>query len=614
MSCPKNRSDRSKRPVRTQDMRERRQTYVWKAVKENPNLYCWMPASLRKNVVETVAIEDVNIQDIPPAPYPKDYNEIVRKLADNAKETMETVLREEYKKNPSDPRAQVMYDDKQKYAITKDFIKERDRVLYGGTAMNMYLPKEAKFYNRGDTPDYDFYSPSPWEDAVDLADRLYDAGFNYTSVRTGVHKGTIKVFANFYPVADITYVPQEMYDRIPTRKKQGIRVIAPEVVMEDYYLQAALAPERWEKIEKRIVRFKKWVKPLGRKFKCSKDIFLNENTKLPEKDILDLWDICYDYIHTRKLPFGGSVAYNTYVQAGGGKERVLTTKFEAYSETARSDVDTLFGLLAPLVGDIHDLHVYSTYETYKALNNTSYVITYKGEDICKITDITVCIPVKYISDKWIVGIDYLKYEMYLAIAYGEDEEVKNTSKCLLKYLNKVQANFYKKRRKKEWDDSPFQRFIPRCVGPSRGVVHEALLQRWVDSVDHKKTIRVIKPKKDTITISGVKGKRIEILPKGEISGECIGKGEGDCVYPCVWNRDYRRCFDMPIGIYKAGQRKVVPLAPVDIDPEAGDYPVYGGPGQGGYGRTYPFEAPAGGYPSFGIPAPGVGEYPSYERK
>ena len=51
----------------------------------------------------------------------------------------------------------------------KMYFKKKKIVLYGGTAINYYLPKEQKFYNDDiDIPDYDGYSNNAKANALNL--------------------------------------------------------------------------------------------------------------------------------------------------------------------------------------------------------------------------------------------------------------------------------------------------------------------------------------------------------------------------------------------------------------------------------------------------------------
>ena len=52
---------------------------------------------------------------------------------------------------------------------------------------------------------------TPLEDAKELADIYYKAGFEEVEAKAGVHYGTFKVFVNFIPVADITLLSPELF-------------------------------------------------------------------------------------------------------------------------------------------------------------------------------------------------------------------------------------------------------------------------------------------------------------------------------------------------------------------------------------------------------------------
>ena len=44
------------------------------------------------------------------------------------------------------------------YQVTYDTIKEKKMLLYGGTALNLILPKKDRFYDEYELPDYDFFT------------------------------------------------------------------------------------------------------------------------------------------------------------------------------------------------------------------------------------------------------------------------------------------------------------------------------------------------------------------------------------------------------------------------------------------------------------------------
>ena len=62
--------------------------------------------------------------------------------------------------------------------IVEKFIKEKQLICYGGTAINNILPKQDQFYNKDiEIPDYDFFSHDALVHAKELADIYKKEGF-----------------------------------------------------------------------------------------------------------------------------------------------------------------------------------------------------------------------------------------------------------------------------------------------------------------------------------------------------------------------------------------------------------------------------------------------------
>jgi len=148
--------------------------------------------------------------------------------------------------------------------IVEDFIVKKKLVCYGGTAINNILPKYAQFYNRDiEIPDYDFFSSNALDDAKELADIYYKEGYTDVEAKSGMHYGTFKVFVNFVPIADITYLHPEIYKSISTHAIQiaGIRYAPPDYLRMAMYLELSRPAgdiSRWEKVMKRLTTLNKF--------------------------------------------------------------------------------------------------------------------------------------------------------------------------------------------------------------------------------------------------------------------------------------------------------------------------------------------------------------------
>jgi len=96
--------------------------------------------------------------------------------------------------------------------IVETFLKTKKLICYGGTAINNILPSQDQFYNKEiEIPDYDFFSANALEDAKELSNIYAKEGYEDVEAKSGVHHGTFKVFVNFIPVADITFIPSQLF-------------------------------------------------------------------------------------------------------------------------------------------------------------------------------------------------------------------------------------------------------------------------------------------------------------------------------------------------------------------------------------------------------------------
>lgn len=147
--------------------------------------------------------------------------------------------------------------------IVEDFLKTKHLIVYGGTAINNILPKEDQFYNHDvEMPDYDFYSSNALEDAKELAEIYYKAGFVEVEAKSAQHHGTYKVFVNFIPVADISHMPSDLFRALKkdSIKIDGITYASPNFLRMGMYLELSRPKgdlTRYEKVLKRLALLNK---------------------------------------------------------------------------------------------------------------------------------------------------------------------------------------------------------------------------------------------------------------------------------------------------------------------------------------------------------------------
>ena len=151
---------------------------------------------------------------------------------------------------------------KKSTTIVEEFLKAHRVLCYGGTAINNLLPQKDRFYGPTEVPDYDFFSETPQEHSVIIANKLSAAGIENVEVKPGVHLGTYKVFADFHGVADITLLAPKVFENLWKEKlnRHGIHYVPPNFLRMSMYLELSRPDgdiSRWEKVYTRLMLLNK---------------------------------------------------------------------------------------------------------------------------------------------------------------------------------------------------------------------------------------------------------------------------------------------------------------------------------------------------------------------
>jgi hypothetical protein len=205
---------------------------------------------------------------------------------------------------------------KKMIVIVENFIKIKNLICYGGTAINNILPLEDQFYDKDvEIPDYDFFSPDALNDAKELANIYYKNGYTDVEAKSGQHHGTYKVFVNFIPVADLTQIPKEIYNAL---KKDSIRVSGilyapPNFLRMSMYLELSRPAgdiSRWEKVLKRLTLLNKNY-PLT-SIDCNNKDFQREMSNKTKQD--EIYENVKNTLTNQGVVFFGGYAISLYSQ------------------------------------------------------------------------------------------------------------------------------------------------------------------------------------------------------------------------------------------------------------------------------------------------------------
>ena len=235
--------------------------------------------------------------------------------------------------------------------VVEQFLKKKKLICYGGTAINNILPKDVQFYDKEiEIPDYDFFSPEPLKHVQELADIYHKKGFLEVEAKAGQHHGTYKLFVNFIPVADITYLNKIVFDSIKKESiiKNNIYYSPPNFLRMLIYLELSRPAgnvERWEKVLKRLILLNKY-HPMKEQ-NCQKISYqrVSDFKKKEEEKIFNL--VKNELINQEVVFFGGYAMYlySTYMSKTIRKNFGKIPDFDILSEDPYSALDNVKNIL-----------------------------------------------------------------------------------------------------------------------------------------------------------------------------------------------------------------------------------------------------------------------------
>ena len=210
--------------------------------------------------------------------------------------------------------------------IVESFLKRSGRVCYGGQAINVQLPAKHQFYNlETSLPDYDFFSPDEKVDTDKIIGELREAGFDEISKRVGIHEGTVKLYVNYMPIADITQIDSDFYNKIHEKSVivNGIRYADSIFLRMMAYLELSRPRgmlSRWDKVFERLSLLDA-AQPLHR-CKGTDKMHILENEKSAE-----LRATLIQYVLKNNRVFMGADIHALYQTSGPGRTANSRMKF-----------------------------------------------------------------------------------------------------------------------------------------------------------------------------------------------------------------------------------------------------------------------------------------------
>lgn len=418
---------------------------------------------------------------------------------------------EEAKKTADEKFAkyEVSREEKEKVLkIVVDHIKKNKLKLYGGYAQHMALRSasddpDACIYSDAELefPDLDFYSPDPLQTLFDLCNEIYQAGYEDTQGREALHGNTYRVYCNGVQYADITYVPKNIYHKMPFIEYDGMNLIHPHFSMIDIFIQfndPMLSFWRLQKVFHRMnkmVRFfpmKRVEVPLKLAFENKLDpkIRLSISEAIAKKDTMimigkDAFNTFYresgiskskDHKHIKELdlPYVEAISIN-YVEDVESIVNMLKEKFPKY----KNDIGVIeYYKFFTFYGNNCIIYVHDQ-PAMMIFDNNKYCYPFRQIDINKV------IPESKLKKQMLMGTFdmVIMLEQMLAIRYrvSGDKDRFIMYNGIVSHLLQIREYYLNDKKKTIFDDGIFNAFSIECMGDTIPpiVEHNQLIKRRI---------------------------------------------------------------------------------------------------------------------------------------
>lgn len=352
------------------------------------------------------------------------------------------------------------------------FAKEKKRKVYGGYAMNLLLkdkdPKDA-IYSDIDFGDIDFYSTTPIEDLMELSNILHEKNFKDVQAKEAQHKETYSILVNNILYLDITYVPRNVYNRMPFLTIDGYTVIHPHFMMIDYFRMFSDPLTSYWRIEKSYKRFVKLQKHYP---------FKNITTKIKSSKIDDeVHKILMLIISKKKdLLFVGGVAYNELLKESKFQTNPIKNPLIEILSTdyKKNGIE--------IIEEIRNNHLISKmklkieeYYPFYQFTDFSSIISLDGIPVIRISGSNKkCLPYNKIKDSknkldFSIGtldviILHLMINGIIARTNKNHDEMSYYQRLLSDVIHMKHYYFKNNKNKSIVDDNLFQSFKVDCMG------------------------------------------------------------------------------------------------------------------------------------------------------
>lgn len=376
--------------------------------------------------------------------------------------------------------------------IICDYIKEHKRKIYGGFALNLLLidknPSE-KIYKDNQIPDIDFYSPDPMSDLIKICNILHTKGFKLISGKEAQHINTYNINVNYLTYCDLTYVPRNIYNKMPFKEINGYTVIHPHFMWIDYLRIFTDPMTSYWRMGNDLKSFKRFYL-LQKNFTLpfsDHPIEIEGSTSTLDNALNQIYNFC---IGKKSLIMIGFYAYNYFLHTSGLNKKyklVQIPYYEIISINFRFDCLQLLDTLNQLNSIDNSKLTHVEFYPFFQFTDNSLEIYYNGDLIVRIYNHNKkSIPyqdvlainfsqkhseqsVQINNNNFIRMATFPTVLMYSIISIMKartqsNDDDKNLYFAVTSHLIEARKYYFNRTKKTILDDSIFKEFVSDCIG------------------------------------------------------------------------------------------------------------------------------------------------------
>lgn len=375
--------------------------------------------------------------------------------------------------------------------IILDYVKEKQRIIYGGYAMDILLKEKTDgkvfVYDELCKPDVEFYTDDLQSDVMELCILLREkGGFIGVMSEEGVHPSTWKIKACLNTaICDVTYFPTQLYSVIPTIKsRKGYLCAHPWHMMIDTYTVYSKPLINYFRLTKTYSRAQLLLQSFPLDYPESRNCRGNNKNRHSHKPQLVVVDKVSEWIKSSSnssLLLTGSTAHDAFMKVSGLETRMHWDTFMVVASTNYTeDVKALCKLLEDSQKSQVTIKWYAPFQDY-LLEKADLIID--GKTVVRIQkEDGGCVPYviidkrKYTSTQYTIRYLMLERLRLKTLVHMKPDKVSNmehrTSCISAMIVNMVDAKkkYYAEHKDQTIftrENNPFQEFILECSAQSK---------------------------------------------------------------------------------------------------------------------------------------------------